>query len=116
MIKDLDFNDKIDFGEYKGKTVKEIINEETSAKDIIFNLIKEEHIIFTDDVLKSVGIKRHVHSPTFKHIVIDRVIKETKALPKDRMKLDKILEELHTIDNDINKLNDNNDEFEETDE
>lgn len=115
MVKDFCFDDKIEVGKYKGKTAREIINNEPNAKDIIFGLIKEWQIVFTDDVLKSVGIKRHVHSPTFKHIVIDRVVKEQKALPKDKMKLDKIIEELHTIDNDINRLSDD-DDFGDTDE
>lgn len=104
MIKYFSFDDEIEVGKCKGKTVREIIDSEPNPKHVIFNLIKEWELSFSDEVLKEVHIKKIVHEPTFKHIVIDRKNTEQKALPKDKVKIDKIIEDLHTIDNSIDNI------------
>lgn len=105
MLKYFSFEDELEVGKYKGKTVREVIDNEYDAKGAIFNLIKEWGLSFSDEVLKEVHIKKIVHEPTFKHIVIDRSKNtEQKALPKDKVKIDKIIEDLHTIENTIDNL------------
>lgn len=111
-MKGLKLNDTIAAGEYKGKTVQEVIaGAREKPSRIIMSLLKKG-LYFDDEVINAVGIKKTIRDVKFEHIVVDREKHEQKVLPKDRAKLSTILKDIHTIDNSIDNIEVNDDEEE----
>lgn len=98
MLTKLELNDRLE--EYDDKTLKEVIDDDfEGGKKLIIKMAKNGFDP-SEEVLKYVRIKRIIGESTFTHIVTDRItVKENKKLPKDTMKLDKILKEINTLEN-----------------
>jgi len=95
-LKKITFNDIV----RDNKTLKECLEEDfDGTKKWVFERIRE-HELPEDDVLEACHIKRIVHEPTVTQIAFDRVIKkDTSVYKKDTAKLEKIIQELNTLDN-----------------
>lgn len=99
----LKLNDVITSGKHKGKTVQEMIDKNPNkAKKNILNYLKKG-LYFDDEVINKVGLKKIVHEPIVRNIVVEHK-KDNKVLPKDRAKLSTILKDLHTIDRTIDNF------------
>lgn len=107
------FDTELTDGKYKGKTVKEVFNEDNK---VIFKLIKKYKYSFDDEVLAAAGIKKMVHNVTFTNIIVDHdpVKQNGKKLKKDKKSLDEILDEMYDEHmnikddyDDYNTINDN---------
>ena len=115
MNKALNINSVITSGNYKGKTVKDVLE---NGKKEIFNLIKQG-FLFDDEVLSLAGIKKNVRDVTVENVFVEHE-KDNKIYEKETTSLSKILKEIRTIDNiDENEENgvslsqNDNDNFEE---
>lgn len=107
----LKLEDTITLGKYKGKTVREMIDKNPDkAKKNILNYLRQG-LYFDDEVINEVGLKKIVHEPTVKLVVVEHK-SDNKTLPKDRAKLSTILKDLHTIDNSIDNFMIDDDEDE----
>lgn len=87
--------------EYGNKTLEEILNEDrATAKKIVFDRIKNGYEP-SQEVLDAVGIKKHIRDEKFTHVMFDRVKpKDNKVYPRETKKLETILKELNTLEND----------------
>lgn len=88
----LSFADKIPSGEYRGRTVQDIIDDPEIR---LITLIKVG-FEFTDDVLKAGGIRTQVRDVQIKNEVVQH-IKDNRVYAKEVEPISKILRELETI-------------------
>ena len=92
--------------EYENRTFEEIVKEDrNTAKKIVFDKIREGYEP-SDEVLAAAGIKKHIRDEKFTHVMFDRTkLKDNKVYPKETKKLETILKEINTLEN--NKTNEN---------
>ena len=93
-------DDPITSGRIKSKTPREIIKKD---KRKIFTLIKNG-FTFDDEVLEAAGIRRSVSNERVYNSVCEHAV-DTKRLPKDKLSLNKIIEELSTVEKEKVKAN-----------
>ena len=111
----LGINDLININKKTKVKVSEIVND----KQKIFDFIKKG-VLFDDEVLKIAGITKSISNEKIINVICEHK-SDKKSLPKETESLKSILKSIHTINNEIQNSeseqefinSDQNDEYQE---
>lgn len=104
MKKKLKLTSRAPIGEYKKRLIKDIVEDKNKKE--IFNFIKEGYDV-DDEVLESIGIKKHIGEKKAMCVFVDHV-KDDVKYEKEEVPIKKVLGEISTLENDEEPVNEEN--------